>query len=115
MLHVSVDGVDVPLNSLWVHFQIDPFPGCHAYHAMIPRRLIEGWMQELSDADIETPTVALAEEGLWNLQDAIAKCLSERALPGAPTQYVLNSIDRIIVKDDGVELFGACSPFLGQS
>ena len=44
--------------------------------------------------------------------DAIDDYLTENPLPSVPMRYVLNTIERIVVGDEAVEIFGVCSPFV---
>jgi hypothetical protein len=104
MIDVTVDGHVLDARQLEMHYQEDPWPGGSTYAL----RIVDAEVAALAAQDVDGKTWLTQSEtkGMFNL----LRPLISMRLGRLPPLYWANTIDRITITDDTLELHGVCSP-----
>jgi hypothetical protein len=115
---LTINGAPADLLAVWIHHQDDPYPGgCH-YALHLPKPLADEWASYVGLTVVECRGRLQAPDyrGLSWL-DCVLMCWRMRAgvRTSKPYDFVLNTIDDVAPTGDGVEVRGACSPFVRRT
>jgi hypothetical protein len=114
-VRLDVDGAEVPLGSVWVHHQSDPYPGGLRYRLIVPRDMAAQWVGNILGRSDERR----AGEMLFLIAGMLSwvrhEATSEIHRNEAGLTHVLNTIDSVTEGESHLTIGGACSPFLKGS
>ncbi len=92
------------MSTIWVHHQSEPHPGGHQYELILSR--------DEAKAILDEPPAMRAEDLndkgrqiLWLIGFEFFRSASE-------FEFVLNTVEKLEINDEGVKVMGICSPFI---
>jgi hypothetical protein len=114
-MRLEVEGAEVPMASVWVHHQRDPYPGGLRYRLSVPMSMAAPWIGRLPGrGDVDEDG---ARRGLTAIAGMLSWARYEDAGGGHAQEvrltHVLNTIDTVEESEARYTIGGICSPFLG--
>jgi hypothetical protein len=118
-VRLDVDGAEVPLGSVWVHHQSEPYPGGLRYRLIVPRGMAAQWVGNILGRGDEGIDERRAREMLFLIAGMLSwvrhEATSESHRHEAGLTHVLNTIDSVAEGESYLTIGGVCSPFLKDS
>jgi hypothetical protein len=117
-VRLEVEGVEVFLDTVWVHHQNDPYPGGLRYRLLVPTAMAAQWVGERLDRKNEGIDVHWAREVLFLIAGMLSWVRHKTAREGhisAELTHVLNTIETVEESESHFQFGGVCSLFRGPT
>jgi hypothetical protein len=104
-MKLRIDSHVQDISTVWMHHQDDPYPGGHRYELHMLRSEASKYFDELAEGETQISDTE-ERDFMWPLQAVFDNFQN--------LEYVINTVNKVVVNEQGVTIYGVFSPFIRQ-